>query len=33
MTFLHLIIKEILLTVCHEIDHMECNESDSVILS
>ena len=33
MTFLHLTIKETLLTVHHEIDQMECNESDSVILS
>ena len=35
MTFLDLIIKESLLTVAdgHEIDQMECNESDSVILS
>ena len=33
MAFLDLIIKESLLTVGHEIDQMECNESVSQILS
>ena len=33
MTFLDLIIKESLLTVGHEINQMECNESIALILS